>query len=176
MSCLRRDQYRSGFDAVSRAQCQCLCGAVGARASARSAWIVCSSSNPRHLEHVLAEYSRYYNRARPHQGDSATDPRITSPPTRTRASTAEGYPGWPPPRLLSRCSVRAQKAWDGVFAHYGLHQQTKRACSCRAYPFCSPHGIFRSIPVYRRSHERTCHGISFELIRLPSVPPPACFG
>ena len=64
--------------------------------------------NERYLDHVQREYGRYHNRARPQEAHWSADSRITQPPTRTRASTAKGYPGRPPPRLLSRCSVRTR--------------------------------------------------------------------
>ncbi len=77
--------------------------------------------NERYLDHVLREYGQYYNRARPHQGIVQQIPEL---PTRTRASPAKGYPGRPPPRRRSRCSLRTRRAWDGFFAHYSLSGRT----------------------------------------------------
>ena len=72
--------------------------------------------NERHLHHVLREYSRYYNRARHHQGlgqqipESASSQLGKGPVQRRDILTRTA------PRLLSRCGVTACRAWDGVFA------------------------------------------------------------
>ena len=47
--------------------------------------------NERHLNHVLREYSQYYNCARPREANWSADPRISKLPTRKGPLTAEGY-------------------------------------------------------------------------------------
>ena len=73
--------------------------------------------NERHLEHVLKEYSQYYNRARPHQGLRQQIPESANGKPEHGAVRQTRCFGRAHPRLLSRSGVMVRETRGMEFSH-----------------------------------------------------------